>query len=39
MSYDKYRKVVHRPYSNYISSIQNQMETLWSSSCQLRLEV
>ena len=38
MSQDKYRKVVHRPYSSCISSVQNQIGTLLSSLCQLRLE-
>jgi len=36
-SYNKYGKVVYRLYSSYISSIQNQMGTLLSFSCQLRL--
>jgi len=31
--HDKCGKVVHRPYSSCISSIQNQMGTLLSSSC------
>jgi len=39
MSYDKCGKVVHRPYSSCISRVQNQMETLSSSPCQLRLGV
>ena len=33
--YDKYRKVVHRPYSSCISSIENLTKTLLSSLCQL----
>jgi len=33
MSHDKYGKVVHRPCSSCISSIQNLMETLLSSPC------
>jgi len=37
--YDKCGKVVHRPCSSCISSVQNLMETPLSSSCQLRLEV
>ena len=37
--HDKYRKVVHRPYSSCISSVQNLMGTPLSFSCQLRLEV
>jgi len=36
-SYDKCGKVVHRPCSSYISSIENLMETPSSSPCQLRL--
>jgi len=39
ISHNKCGKVVHRPYSSCISSVQNQMETLLSSSCQLGLEV
>ena len=39
MSYDECGRVVHRPYSSCISSIQNPMETLLSSSCQLGLRV
>jgi len=39
MSYDECGKVVHRSYSSCISSVQNQIETLLSSSCQLRLKV
>jgi len=38
-SYDKYEKIVHRPYSSYISSIENLIETPSSFSCQLRLGV
>jgi len=37
--YDKCGKVVHRPCSSYISSVQNLIETPLSSPCQLRLEV
>ena len=37
--YDEYRRVVHRPYSSCISSIQNPIGTPSSSSCQLRLGV
>jgi len=40
MSHDKlhdgYGKVAHRPYNSCISSVQKIMETLSSSSCQLR---
>jgi len=39
MSHDKYGKVVHRLCSSCISSIQNEIGTLSSSSCQLRLGV
>ena len=39
MSYDECGRVVHRPYSSCISSVQNPMETLLSSSCQLGLRV
>jgi len=39
MSHDECGKVMHRPCSSYISSIENLTETSWSSSCQLRLEV
>ena len=39
MSHDKCGKVVHRPCSSCISSVQNQIGTLLSSSCQLRLGV
>ena len=35
-SHDGCGKVVHRPCSNCISSIQKITETLSSSSCQLR---
>ena len=38
-SHDKYRRVVHRPCSSCISSVQNPMGTLLSSSCQLGLGV
>ena len=37
--HDKCGKVVHRPCSSCISSVQNQMGTLLSSFCQLKLEV
>ena len=33
-SYDRCGKVVHRPYSSCISSIENLIETLLSSLCQ-----
>ena len=33
-SHDRHGKVVHRPYSSCISSIENLMETLLSSLCQ-----
>jgi len=36
-SHDKHGKVVHRPYSSYISSIQKITGTLSSSPCQLGL--
>ena len=39
ISHDKHGKVVYRPYSSCISSVQNPMETLLSSSCQLGLRV
>jgi len=39
MSHDEHRKVVHRPCSSCISSVQNLMGTPLSSSCQLRLGV
>ena len=39
MLHDKCGKVVHRPCSSCISSIQNQMGTLLSSPCQLGLGV
>jgi len=32
-SHDESRKVVHRPYSSYMSSVENLIETLLSSSC------
>jgi len=38
-SHDKCGKVVHRLCSSCISSIQNQMGTLLSFSCQLGLGV
>jgi len=34
-SHDRHGKTVHRPYSSYISSIENLMRTLSSSPCQL----
>jgi len=37
MSHDKCGKVVHRPCSNCISSIENLTETPSSSPCQLGL--
>jgi len=37
MSHDKCGEVVHRPCSSCISSVQNQIETLLSSPCQLGL--
>jgi len=39
MSHDEYGKVVHRPCSSCISSIENLMGTLLSSSYQLGLGV
>jgi len=33
-SHDRHGKVVHRPCSSYISSIENLTETLLSSLCQ-----
>ena len=39
MSHNKCGKVVHRPCSSCISSVQNQIGTLLSSPCQLRLGV
>ena len=39
MSHDKCGKVVHRPCSSSISSVENLMGTLLSSPCQLRLGV
>jgi len=38
-SHDECGRVGHRPCSSCISSIQNPMETLSSSPCQLRLGV
>jgi len=38
-SHDEYEKVVHRPCSSYISSIENLIETPLSFSCQLGLGV
>ena len=32
-SHDRHRKVMHRPYSSYISSIENLIGTLLSSLC------
>jgi len=37
-SHDECGKVVHRPCSSCISSIENLMGILLSSSCQLGLE-
>ena len=37
-SHSEYGKIVHRPYSSYISSIEKLIGTLLSSPCQLRLE-
>ena len=37
MSHDRYGKTVHRLCSSYISSIENLIKTLLSSSCQLGL--
>ena len=37
ISHDECGKVVHRPYSSCISSIENLMGTPLSSPCQLRL--
>ena len=39
MSHNKYGKVVYRPCSSCISSVQKLMETLSSSPCQLGLGV
>jgi len=36
-SHDEYGKVVHRPCSSCISSVQKVTGTLLSSLCQLRL--
>jgi len=38
-SHDEYGKVVHRPCSSCISSVQNLIGTLLSSPCQLGLGV
>jgi len=38
-SHDNHGKVVHRPYSSCISSIQKLMGTPLSSFCQLELGV
>jgi len=38
-SHDKCRRVVHRPYSSCISSVQNPIGTPLSSPCQLGLGV
>jgi len=35
MSHDRHGKVVYRPYSSCISSVENLMGTLSSSLCQL----
>ena len=35
VSHDRHGKVVHRPYSSYISSVKNLIGTLSSSLCQL----
>jgi len=34
MSHDRHGKIVHRPCSSCISSVENLMETLLSSLCQ-----
>jgi len=39
ISHDKCGKVVYKLCSSCISSVQNQIGTLLSSSCQLRLGV
>jgi len=39
MSHDECRKVVHRPCSSCISSVEDLMEILLSSPCQLGLRV
>ena len=39
ISHNECRRAVHRLCSSCISSVQNLMETLLSSSCQLRLVV
>ena len=38
-SYEEHGKIMHRLYSSCISSVQEWMKTLLSSSCQLRLGV
>jgi len=35
--HDEYGKVVYRPYSSCINSVENLTETPLSSPCQLRL--
>ena len=37
-SYDRYGKVVHRPCSSCISSVENLMGTLLSSLCQMLIK-
>ena len=37
-SHDRHGKVVHRPCSSCISSIENLMGTLSSSSCQMLIK-
>jgi len=37
-SHDKHGKVVHRPYSSCISSIENLMEIPLSSPCQILIK-
>jgi len=39
ISYDECGRVVYRPYSSCISSVQNLIGTLSSSPCQLGLRV
>jgi len=36
-SHDRCGKIVHRPYSSYISSVKNLIGTPSSFPCQLRL--